>query len=70
MEPNIQSIKNMLPHGSISAIAQKLDISTAAVSRALKNGKPGNRIVQEAVRIAQESGGLATAQALASVKLA
>lgn len=49
----------------MSAIANKLGTSCAAVSQALKRGKPGNRIVQEAVRMAQESGALATAEALA-----
>jgi predicted transcriptional regulator len=62
-----KSLKNLLPYGSIRAIAKKLGVSTPAVSQALKQGKPGNRIVQEAVHMAQESGALATAQALASI---
>jgi predicted transcriptional regulator len=67
MEQYSISLKSLLPHGSISAIAKSLGISTPAVSKALKQGKPGNRVVQEAVRIAQETGALSTAKALASL---
>ena len=62
-----QGIKHLLPHGSIAVIAQKLGISTSAVSKALKQGKPGNRAVQEAVRIAEQNGALHTARALAGL---
>lgn len=61
------NLKHLLPHGAMSAIAVKMGTSNAAVSQALKRGRPGNRIVQEAVRWARESGALATAQALASI---
>ena len=62
-----KNLKHLLPYGSMRAIAKKLGVSTPAVSQALKQGRPGNRIVQEAVRMAQESGALTTAQALASL---
>lgn len=62
-----QNLKLLLHHGAVSAIAKKLGISAAAVSQALKAGKPGNRIVQEAVLMAEASGALYTAQALASL---
>nr|GFA21257.1 hypothetical protein [Tanacetum cinerariifolium] len=69
MEHCTKNIKSLLPHGSISAIARSLGISTPAVSKALKQGRPGNRVVQEAVRIAEASGALHTARALAGLTL-
>ena len=63
------NLKLLLPHGAVSAIAKKLGISTAAASQALKSAKPGSPVVQEAVRMAQASGALSTAKALASISL-
>lgn len=70
MEPRIDDIKRLLPHGSIKVIAEKLGISGPAVSQALRDGKPGSRVVQEALRIAKESGGLEAAQTLQTLKAA
>jgi predicted transcriptional regulator len=67
MEPKHENLKRLLPHGSLSAIAKKLGISASAVSQSIKEGRPGSKAVQEAVRIAEESGALATAQKLASL---
>jgi predicted transcriptional regulator len=67
MEPNTQNIRRLLPHGSVTALAKKLGISTTAVSKALKTGKPSHPAVQEATLIAQASKALATAQALAAL---
>ena len=67
MEPNSNILKRLLPHGSVSEIAKKLGISSPAVSQALKDGRPGSRVVQEALRMAKESGALEAAQTLASL---
>jgi hypothetical protein len=67
MNQEAPNLKHLLPYGAMAAIAVKMGTSNAAVSQALKRGRPGNRIVQEAVRWAKESGALATAQALASL---
>jgi hypothetical protein len=63
MSPNIS---RLLPKGGVGAIAKKLGLSLGAASAAIRRGNPGHPAVQEAVRMAQESGALATAQALAS----
>jgi hypothetical protein len=67
MEPNTKNLQRLLPHGAVTSLAKKLGISTTAVSQALKTGKPSHPAVQEAVRMAQASGALATAQALAKL---
>lgn len=67
MERCTQNLKRLLPHGSVSAIAKKLGVSSSAVSQALKEGRPSHPAVQEALRMAQESGALAAAQALLSL---
>ena len=67
MEPKIINIKRLLPYGSLSVIAKKLGVSIASVSQALKEGKPGNRAVQEALRVAKECGALEAAKTLASI---
>lgn len=68
MEPKAQNLKHLLPYGSISAIAKKLGISGSGVSQALKDGRPGSRVVQEALRMAKESGALEAAQTLSTLK--
>jgi predicted transcriptional regulator len=70
MEPKTDNIKRLLPHGSIKTIADKLGISGPAVSQALKEGKPGSRVVQEALRMAKESGAIEAAQTLSTLKAA
>ena len=67
MEATSQNLKRLLPHGSLGVIAKKIGISTAAVGQALKDGRPGHRAVQEALRMAKESGALTTAQYLAGL---
>ena len=69
MEPgvNTRNLQRLLPHGSVTALAKKLGISSTAVSKALKGGRPSHPAVQEAMRMAQNSGALATAQALATL---
>lgn len=67
MEPNAEKLKRLLPHGSLGVIAKKLGISGSAVSQALKDGKPSSRVVQEALRMAKESGALEAAQTLATL---
>ena len=61
------NLKQMLPHGAISAIAKRLGISAPAASRALKIGRPGSRVVQEALRMAKENGGIDAAHTLATL---
>lgn len=70
MEQSTINIKRLLARGSVSTIAKKLGISSAAVSQALTEGKPGNKSVQEALRMAEASGALATAQKLATITTA
>ena len=70
MEPKTENIKRLLPHGSIKAIADKLGISRPAVSQALKDARPGSRVVQEALRMAKESGALEAAQTLNTLSAA
>lgn len=57
---SIASIAELLPHGSIQLIASKLGIGKQAVSKALRRQRPGHPAVQEAMRMAQESGALET----------
>lgn len=56
-----------VPHGGMTQIASKLGISLQAVSKALKSGRPGNSAVQEALRMAKESGAIEAAQTLATI---
>lgn len=67
MSQETKNLKQLLPHGSITEIARKIGISQPSVSAAIRRGNPGHPAVQEAVRMAQASGALATAQALASI---
>jgi predicted transcriptional regulator len=70
MEQNQLKLKSLLPHGSAVLIAKKLGISGSAVSQALKEAKPGSRVVQEALRMAKESGALEAQHTLNSLKAA
>jgi hypothetical protein len=67
MEANTRNLKRLLPHGSLGVIAKKIGISAAAVGQALKDGRPGHKAVQEALRMARESGALETAHELAEL---
>jgi hypothetical protein len=67
MQEPAQKLAELLPYGAQSQIAKKLNRTRQAVGDALRRGKPGNRVVIEAMRIARESGALATAQDLATL---
>ncbi len=60
-------LRRLLPYGGMSALAKELDISRQAVSEALAAGRPGNKVVQAALRMARESGSLEAAQDLATL---
>ena len=62
------NIRHIVPRGGMTLIAQKLGVSRQAVSQALKAAKPSNTIVQEAIKMAQESGTVDTARVLATIK--
>ncbi|TGE15997.1 hypothetical protein [Hymenobacter elongatus] len=49
-------LRALLPHGAISNIARQLNISHAAVSKALQKGKPAHPAVAEAVRLIKAAG--------------
>ncbi|WP_223648928.1 hypothetical protein [Hymenobacter psoromatis] len=68
MKVNTANIRHIVPHGGMTLIAQKLGITRQAVSQALKAAKPSNPIVQEAIKMAQESGAVDTARILASIR--
>ena len=63
--PFDQDLRRLLPRGTAGQIAAELGLSPQAVGLALKVGKPGHPAVQRALQIAQQSGALAAAQALA-----
>jgi hypothetical protein len=67
MSKETANLKQLLPHGAITAIAKKLGIRQPSVSEALRRANPGHPAVQEALRIARESGGLEAAQTLATI---
>jgi predicted transcriptional regulator len=67
MKANQLDLKSLLPRGTMAEIAGKLGITTQAVGSALKTAKPSHPAVREAMRIAEESGALATAQKLAAL---
>lgn len=50
------NLRELLPHGSITYIAHRLDISRAAVTKALQKGKPNHPAVAEAVRLIRQAG--------------
>jgi hypothetical protein len=62
------TISSMLGYGGVNAIARKLNLSPGATSAALRRANPGHPAVQEALRIAKESGGLEAAQTLQTFK--
>lgn len=68
MKMDFTNIRHFIPHGGMTLIAQKLGISRQAVSQALKAAKPSNPIVQEAIKMAQDSGTVDTARVLAAIK--
>jgi DNA-binding phage protein len=68
MKVDTANIRHIVPHGGMTLIAQKLGITRQAVSQALKAARPSNPIVQEAIRMAQESGTVDAARILASIR--
>ena len=58
------SIAELLPHGSIQLIADKLGLGKQAVSKALRKQRPGHPAVVEALRMAHESGAFEAARDL------
>lgn len=58
-------IAELLQHGDIQRIATKLGLGKQAVSKALRRQRPGHPAVQEAMRMAYESGALETRALLA-----
>ena len=57
----------MLTRGDVSAIAIKLGLSVGATSAAIKRGNTGHPAVREALRLAESSGAMDAAKALASL---
>ena len=68
MKTYFTNIRYIVPHGGMTLIAQKLGITRQAVSQALKVARPGNPIIQEAIKMAQESGTVDAARILATFK--
>ncbi len=60
-------LRDALPHGQQAALAEHFGISRRAVRKALKDGRPGNRVVAEAARICREAGTLSAAQDFANL---
>lgn len=58
-------LAQLLPHGAMKQIADKLGVSTSAVTAAIRKGTPTHPAVAEAVRIVQQSGAVAIRDAVA-----
>jgi hypothetical protein len=67
MQTVAMDIRQLVPRGTVTALAKKLGITPQAVSIALKAGRPNHPAVQAALALAEDSGTLATAQKLASL---
>ena len=65
-----ESLAKLLPDGEVTRMANEAGVSLAAVSKALKRARPGNRFVMEALRVAREKGTLQAAQDILSLKSA
>jgi len=63
----VESLSQLLPHGSIQLIADKLGLGKQAVSKALRRQRPGHPAVVEALRMAEASGALRVAQQIKSI---
>jgi hypothetical protein len=63
--PVSNSLADLLQHGDIQKIADKLGLGKQAVSKALRRQRPGHPAVQECMRMARESGALETRALLA-----
>ena len=62
------SIRYIPPHGGMATIVRKFGITHQAVSQALRVARPGNPVVQEAIKMAKESGAVVAAKFLANIK--
>lgn len=60
-------LAQLLPRGAMKQIAAQLGISCAAVTAAIRKGAPTHPAVAQAVRIVQESGVIATRDAVAEL---
>ena len=49
-------LRHLLPHEAISSIARQLDMSHAAVSKALQRGRPSHPAEAKAVRLIKAAG--------------
>lgn len=67
MRPNASGLKRLLPHGAVAAIAKKMGITSAAVSQAIRKGRPSSPVVLEALRIVKESGAIEAEKILADL---
>jgi DNA-binding CsgD family transcriptional regulator len=67
MKQSKNTLAQLLHRGAVKEIAQKLGISSPAVSAAIKSERPGHPAVTEAIRLVTESGALAAAQQLAKL---
>ena len=63
------SISSLLSYGGINSIAKQLGLTPGAVSAALRRGNPGHAAVREAIRIANASGAVSTAQTIATLNI-
>jgi len=61
------TLSQLLHRGAVKEIAQKLGMSSAAVSAAIKVGRPSHPAVNEALKLVEASGALANAQQLAKL---
>ncbi len=61
------SLSSLVGYGGVLAIAKKLGLKPGTASAALRRGTPSHPAVQEAVRMAEENGAIATAQTLSSI---
>jgi|GEM_PF-2808710 len=55
-QQSLVDLRALLPHGSITYIAHRLDISRAAVTKALQKGRSSHPAVAEAVRLIKQAG--------------
>ncbi|TGE21511.1 hypothetical protein E5K00_14590 [Hymenobacter aquaticus] len=64
---SVPDLRALLPHGSITYIAHRLEMSRAAVTKALRKGRPSHPAVAEAVRLIKEAGSQAVQQDLSQL---
>ena len=67
MSQSKSTLSQLLHRGAVKEIAQKLGMSSAAVSVAIKVGRPSHPAVNEALKLVEASGALTNAQQLAKL---